>query len=391
MAFAVAPTAVPSEVIPGKPGRPGSRRAFQRVRLRAVRIAFDVSPLSHPPTGVGNYIRGSLAGLPRGSRRCSRDRGVRADEHHRAEGIHDALDGLDVELRTWRLPFSHAVRTAWSVVGRPRRSSCSGRFDVLHFSDWMYPAQRSGVRSTMIHDLVPVRFPEWTTKRTRAMHGRKYRNAARSCHVVFVNSAYTGGDVTKLLGVPPARIRVAPPGIKPVFAPDGPRAELGAPYIVTVATLEPRKNLQALAAAHRLLGGDTLLAVVGGEGWGEQPMLDDPRVRRLGFVSDDELAALYRGAAAAAYPSRFEGFGMPIVEAMASGTAVVASAHPSMDEASGDAALRADPDDPDAIAAASSRRSRRTTRSSGVGRRMRPGSPGTRPARRCSEASSRRL
>ncbi len=317
-----------------------------------MRIAFDVSPLSHPPTGVGNYIRGSLAGLLEAAGGAHEIVAFAPTSITGPSRIHDALDGLDVELRTWRLPFSHAVRTAWSVVGRPKAELLLGQFDVLHFSDWMYPAQRSGVRSTMIHDLVPVRFPEWTTKRTRAMHGRKYRNAARSCHVVFVNSAYTGGDVTKLLGVPPARIRVAPPGIKPVFTPDGPRAELGAPYIVTVATLEPRKNLQALAAAHRLLGGDTLLAVVGGEGWGEQPMLDDPRVRRLGFVSDDELAALYRGAAAAAYPSRFEGFGMPIVEAMASGTAVVASAHPSMDEASGDAALRADPDDPDAIAAA---------------------------------------
>jgi alpha-1,3-rhamnosyl/mannosyltransferase len=91
---------------------------------------------------------------------------------------------------------------------------------------------------------------------------------------------------------------------------------------------------------------------VGGAGWGEQPELDRPGIVRLGRVSDEELAALYRGAATVVYPSRFEGFGMPITEAMASGAPVAASAHASLDEASGAAAVRFDPESPEEMAAA---------------------------------------
>ena len=317
-----------------------------------MRIAFDVSPLSHPLLGIGNYMQGSLSGLAEVSAGKHEIVAFAPTSIRGPNRIRAALAEIDVELRTWRLPFSHALRTAWSMAAHPAAERLIGRFDVMHFSDWMYPPQRGGVRATTIHDLVPLHHPEWTTARTRSMHSRKYRNAAATCAAVFVNSEFTSRDVIETLGIPSERVHVARPAPKDVFRAEGPGADLGAPYILTVATLEPRKNLQALIEAHRLLGGDLLLAVVGAEGWGEQPLLDDPRVRRLGYVSDEELATLYRGAAVAAYPSRFEGFGIPVIEAMACGVPVVVSSHESLDEASGDAAVRANPDDPAAIAAA---------------------------------------
>ena len=317
-----------------------------------MRIAFDVSPLSHPLLGIGNYIQGSLAGLVEASAGEHEIVAFAPTSLRGPKRIRAALAGIDVELRTWPLPASHALRTAWSVVGHPAAEVVVGSLDVLHFSDWMYPPQRAGVRATTIHDLVPLHHPEWTTKRTRSMHGRKYRNAASTCGVVFVNSEYTRDDVVRTLGIPPERLRVARPAPRDVFHPDGEVADLGTRYVLTVATLEPRKNLGTLVRAHRLLADDLVLAVVGAEGWGEQPLLDAARIRRLGFVADEELAALYRGAAVVAYPSRFEGFGMPVIEAMACGAPVVASSHPSLDEASGAAALRADPDDPESFARA---------------------------------------
>ena len=315
-----------------------------------MRIAFDVSPLSHPRTGIGNYVLGSLAGL---AEAAGGGHEIVAFAPTRLRGrrlIREALGGVPVQARTAVLPWSHAFRMGWSRLGRPSVERFLGRVDVLHFSDWLVPPQRAGIRSTMVHDLVPLLHPEWVTARTRSMHTFKYERTA-VCDLVFVNSAYTGRDVAEHLGVPEERIRVAPPGVGAAYTADGAAAGLGRPYVLSLATLEPRKNLATLVEAWRPLRGELALAVAGASGWGGQSLPVDDGILALGYVAEGEVPPLMRGASVFVYPSLFEGFGMPIVEAMACGVPVVASDHPSMDEACGDAAVRVDPTDPAAVGA----------------------------------------
>jgi glycosyltransferase involved in cell wall biosynthesis len=269
--------------------------------------------------------------------------------------IEHALNGVPTQRRLVVVPpKSHYWRTAWSRLGRGPVEWLVGPLDVFHFSDWMYPAQRGGVRATTIHDLVPLRHPHWVHPQTYRMHSRKYAHAARTCDLIVVNSEFTAAEVVELLSFPRERICVAHPGINALFRPGGPSRDLGGSYLLTVATLERRKNLETLLDAMPLVRAkhpELRLAVAGAPGW-QGPSLDAEGVLPLGYVDDRDLAALYRGAEVFVYPSRFEGFGIPIVESMACGTPVVASAHPSMDEASGKAAVRVDPDDAKAIAAA---------------------------------------
>ena len=320
-----------------------------------MRIVIDVTPLSLPRTGIGNYTLGMLRGLvdagggheivafapvgPKGARR-----------------VREALDGLPLTQRVVVLPpSSHTWRTGWSRLGRPDVERLAGRLDAFHFSDWMYPSQRSGVRATTVYDLSPLHHPEWVAPLTARMHGRKYAHAAQTCDVLFAISRYTARDVVETLGVPEERVALAYPGVARRFSPEGHRAHRSSPYLLSVATLEPRKNVDTLVAAFALVRArrpELELVVAGAPvAWAELQLAGEG-VHALGFVPDADLPALYRGAAALVYPSLFEGFGMPLLEAMASGTPVVASSHPSLDDAAGDVAVRADPLSPEALAPA---------------------------------------
>jgi glycosyltransferase involved in cell wall biosynthesis len=300
-----------------------------------VRIAYDVTPLSHPRTGVGNYILGALRGMLAAGGDENEFAAFGPVSFRGRPLVDDALEGLPIEKRLLTVAFAHATRRTWGALGRPSTERWLGSFDVLHFTDWMVPPQRGGIRATMIHDLGPLRFPEKLHRRTVRMHTRTAKEAA-SCDLVFTNSEFTASDAVERLGLPRERLRVAYPGVDDAYTQEGERYDLGRPYVFTTATEDWRKNRLVVEQAVALLD-DLELISLGRE--------------RSGFASPGELPALYRGAEVFVYPSRFEGFGMPVIEAMACGVPCVVSSHPSLDEACGNAAVRADPESPEEFAA----------------------------------------
>src|SRR6187399_255780 len=192
-----------------------------------MRIVVDVTPLSHPRTGVGNYLRGSLAGLADAA----------GNEHEivafapvsmlSRNRLEQAIDGIPVERRLILLPPSaHLWRTLWSRAGTPPVERLVGQLDVFHFSDWMYPRQRSGLRSTIVHDLIPLRHPEWVHPRTRRQNLAKYAHATRTCDVIVTISSFTADDIAERLGFPRERIVVAYPGVDQRFTPSASNTEL---------------------------------------------------------------------------------------------------------------------------------------------------------------------
>jgi glycosyltransferase involved in cell wall biosynthesis len=234
---------------------------------------------------------------------------------------------------------SSVVRDAlWYPIGLSRRART---LDVLHCTTFRGPRSASIPTVLTVHDLAILRFPE-AFPRWHRLYGRAgLARVLRAADAIVAVSEFTKDETITLADVPAERIRVVPNGVDSVFDPNGPRVE--GDYVLAVATLEPRKNLSRVVEAARLAGVE--LRVAGARGWGG---VDVPGW--VGELPDAELAGLYRGARLVLYPSLYEGFGLPVIEAMACGTPVVTSRSTAMEEVAGGAAVLVDPLDVSSIA-----------------------------------------
>jgi glycosyltransferase involved in cell wall biosynthesis len=244
-----------------------------------------------------------------------------------------------------------------------------GSMDVFHANHLMVPVPRRTPTLMSVYDLTPLRFPEFHLASNR-FTARQLRRWTDRADRVIVNSHATSLDLQDLAGVDPTRIRVVPLGVrncfrKPPAEEDAGRllGELGLDrdYILAVGALEPRKNLPRLLKAFHILRENYriphLLALAGPEGWNSNGIKEAIRelkleqaVRITGFVEDRVLNILYNRACVLAYPTLYEGFGLPPLEAMAAGCPVAVSDSSSLPEVVGDAGLYFDPAQPEAIA-----------------------------------------
>jgi glycosyltransferase involved in cell wall biosynthesis len=277
-------------------------------------VAMDVTPLRLTEAGTARYIRN----LRR-----------RLDVRPVAFGGANRASVLAREL--WWYPF--------------RLSTLGSGTDVLHCTTYYGPLRPRVPTVVTVHDLAVFRHPEAFPRWTRTYAPTVVPRVLRAARRVIAVSEFTAAELEALLRVPRERIQVVPNAVDDVFTPAGPRAE--GDYVLAVGTLEPRKNLARAIEAVVRIGVD--LRVVGAPGWGGVEARG-ANVTWLGVVDDDELARQYRGARCVVYPSLYEGFGLPVLEAMACGAAVVTSAGGATAEVAGDAAVLVDPLDVGAIA-----------------------------------------
>jgi len=329
-------------------------------RADVPRVALVVEQLWQPvPGGSGTYVRELANGLAAAG--TVDPLGVRA--RGAVEDRRGLAPGVPVSMS--RLPRK-ALYESWRRLRAPRVPGWSTT-DLVHATTWAIPPASAPLVVT-VHDLAFLREPEHFTK-----HGAAYFRDALAltrdeAALVIVPSEATAEDC-RAAGIEGSRVRVIPHGVTsvPVSVEDVAdfrrRHGLDRPYVLWVGTLEPRKNLPALLHAYAELrseGADLDLVLVGPTGWGSTAddvrkavdAMGTDRVRQLGRVSQADLHAAYAGAQAFCFPSVWEGFGLPVLEAQAHGTPVVTSRGTSMEEICGTSALAVDPEDVHALAEA---------------------------------------
>jgi glycosyltransferase involved in cell wall biosynthesis len=330
-----------------------------------VRVALDATPLLGLPTGVGAFCHGALAAL---AQRPGVDVRAYAVSWRRRRLMEAKLpDGVAARQRPMPARPLHAL---WTRGDFPPLEWFIGATDVVHGTNFLVPPTGRAAAVVSVHDLTPLHHPELCNAATLAYPGLIRRAVDRGAWV-HTDSAFVAREVVEAFDADPSRVRVVNPGIPdlPVpaeaavvavlrrFLPPGMER-----FCLAIGTAEPRKDLPGLVRAFGAVAErqpDVALVLAGPPGWGEEALASAiaasgarERIVRTGWVEDPDLAALLSRASLLAFPSLYEGFGFPPLEAMRAGVPVVATRAGSLPEVLGDGALLVDVGDHDGLAEA---------------------------------------
>jgi glycosyltransferase involved in cell wall biosynthesis len=303
----------------------------------ALKVACHAGQLLQPvPGGIGRYTYSLLRALP-----AAGVDAVAFAAGARPSGVPRRIPWIDLGP-----PHGSVRYECWHRLGRPRVNIES---DVIHAPSLAVPPVRDSALVVTVHDIAFQRVPDVTTRRGVSFHRRALATARRHAHLVITPSSFTRMELVRE-GFDPDDVYVARLGVDlpvPREASDidatVARVGIDAPYVLTVGTIEPRKDLPTIVEAIERLrardGSKVELVVVGPSGWGPVPDLDRPFVRVLGAQPWSVVDALLRRAAACCIASRYEGFGLPALEALARGAPLAVAEGSALEEVVGNAAL----------------------------------------------------
>lgn len=347
-----------------------------------MRIGIDYTSAVRQRAGIGRYTRSLIHALaqedaknryvllvPSNPRDWAAEQGWTKEPPPGQRPSQPSGDGIAGNFRFARAPLTErGLAILWQRLVLPVPAEIfTGPVDVFYSPDFVLPPSRAKQKILTIHDLSFKRVPETAVPNLKWYLEGAVPRAVRQADLIFADSNATRTDLIELFAVEPDRVRTLYSGVEDYFCRVTDDATLSRvrtqykltkPFILSVGTIEPRKNLVRLIKAFSDLpaAGDIELIAVGGRGWLFDEIYCAPaefgvteRVRFLGFVPESDLPALYSLATLFVYPSLYEGFGLPVLEALACGAAVVASNNSSLPEVAGDAAILIDPRDTDAL------------------------------------------